>query len=69
MKKWRVWLNILTVLLLAVAVYLGRNQVVQAWNLLGKVNLWLFALIIPIQLLSYYAVGEVMFSYLRDKTN
>ncbi|MGE5327875.1 MAG: lysylphosphatidylglycerol synthase transmembrane domain-containing protein [Thiobacillus sp.] len=67
MKKWRIWLNIITIALLVLAVYLGRHQVAQAWGLIGKVNLWLFMLIIPIQFLSYYAVGEVMFSYLRDK--
>lgn len=34
---------------------------------MGHVNLWIFALIVPTQLLSYYATGETMFSYLRSK--
>lgn len=67
--KLRTWLNLITVLLLALAVFFGRHQLVQAWGLLGRVNLVIFFIIIPVQFLSYYAVGEVMFSYLRAKGN
>ncbi|NTW62432.1 hypothetical protein HGB25_03450, partial [Candidatus Saccharibacteria bacterium] len=65
--KMRTWINIITILLLGLAVYLARHQIVQAWGLVGRVNLWLFLLLIPIQFLSYFSVGEVMFSYLRSK--
>lgn len=65
--KFRTWLNIFTIILLALAVYLLRYQIVQAWLLLGKVDLRIFLLMLPVQFLSYYAVGEVMFSYLRSK--
>ena len=65
--KFRFWLNILTFLLLALAVYFTRDQIVQAWNMLGKVNLLIFSLLIPLQFFSYYAVGEVIFSYLKSK--
>ncbi len=65
--KFRTWINIITIVLLALAIYLGRHQITQAWGLMGHVNITLYLLIIPIQLMSYYAVGEVMFSYLRSK--
>lgn len=65
--KFRVWLNILTFLLLALAIYFTRDQIVQAWNMLGEVNLLIFSLLIPLQFFSYFAVGEVMFSYLKSK--
>jgi hypothetical protein len=65
--KFRTWLNIITILFLALAIYLARHQIVQAWMLLGKVDLRIFLLMIPIQLFSYFAIGEVMFSYLRAK--
>lgn len=67
--KFRTWLNIITVILLLVVVYFGWDQLVQAWGLMKSVNLWVFTLLIPVQLLSYYATGEVMFSYLRSKGN
>ena len=67
--KIRTWVNLITFILLVIAVFFGRHQIVQAWGLLGHVNLWIFALLLPIQFFSYYAVGEVMFSYLRSKGN
>jgi len=63
----RHWITIVTLLLLAVVVFFGWHQITEAWKLLGSVNLWIFFAILPIQLLSYFAVGEVLFSYLRSK--
>ena len=65
--KFRTWLNIITIFLLAVVVYFGWNQIVQAFGLLGGVNPWIFLLIIPLQFLSYFATGETMTSYLKKK--
>jgi uncharacterized protein (TIRG00374 family) len=65
--SFRMWVTIITVLLLAGTVYFGWSEIVDAWNLLGQVNLWILSLLIPIQLLSYYATGGLMFSYLRSK--
>lgn len=61
------WLSIATFLLIALIVFLSRHEIAQAWHLLGQVNIWILLLIIPIQLISYYAVGEMIFTYLRDK--
>ena len=65
--SFRSWLNIITFILLALVVYFGWDQIAQAWGLMGRVNLWIFALLGPVQFFSYYAVGEVIFSYLRSK--
>lgn len=35
--------------------------------MLGSVNLWILALLIPLQILVYYAAGEMVFEYLRSK--
>jgi len=67
--KLRTWINVITIILLALAVFFGRHQLVQAWGLLGGVDLRIFALLLPVQFFSYYSVGEVMFSYLRAKGN
>lgn len=60
-------LNIVTIVLIAVIFFLARHELAQAWDLLSRVNLWILALLLPLQLLSYYAVGEMIFSYINDK--
>lgn len=65
--KFRAWLSILTLALIALIIYLARHELVDAWHTLEKVNLWILALLIPAQVASYYAGGEIMFSYLREK--
>lgn len=63
------WLTTITLLLLALVIYFGRNEIVQAWALLDTVNIWILLLLIPIQLVSYYTTGGMIFSYLRSKGN
>lgn len=65
--KFRTWLNLITLLLLALLIFLGWNEIVRAVEAMKSANLWILAAIIPIQIFSYYAVGEVIFSYLRSK--
>lgn len=67
--SFRSWATIITFLLLALVVYFGWDQITMAWSLLGSVNLWIWALLIPVQLASYYATGGMIFSYLRSKGN
>lgn len=67
--SFRSWATIITFILLALLVFFGWDQITQAWNLLGQVNLLIWALLIPVQLLSYFTTGEMMFSYLRSKGN
>lgn len=54
-------------MLILVIIYLSRHELVHAWQLLEKVNIWILFLLIPGQLLMYYAGGEMMFSYLQAK--
>jgi uncharacterized protein (TIRG00374 family) len=65
----RGWLTILTIVLLVVVIFFTRHEVYKAWLLLDKLNLWILALIIPVQLFSYYCTGGMIFSYLRSKGN
>ena len=64
---FRSWVTIITFVLLAITVYFAWPEIIQAWGLMGRVNLWIFALLIPVQILSYYAVGGLIFSYLEAK--
>ncbi len=65
--SFRAWLSLLTVVILAVIVFASRKELVLAWELLGRVDLWILSLMIPMQILIYYAGGEMIFSYLRSK--
>lgn len=65
--SFRAWLSVVTLLLIAVIIYFSRHELVHAWELLGRVNVWILLLLLPMQLLVYFAAGEMTFSYLRAK--
>lgn len=67
--SFREWLSIITTILLVIVIYGAWPEITKAWGLLGSVNLWILALLIPVQIISYYATGEIIFSYLRKKGN
>lgn len=60
-------LSLGTLVLVAVLLYLSRHELVEAWRLLQTVDLAILAFIIPLQMLSYYAAGAMVFSYLKQK--
>jgi uncharacterized protein (TIRG00374 family) len=60
-------LSIVTILLIIVILYFARHELLHAWELLGRVNIWILLLLIPLQVLAYFASGEMIFSYLRAK--
>ena len=60
-------MSIVTVVVLAVIIFLSRHELHKAWDLLWQANIWLLLLLIPFQIIVYYAGGEMIFSYLRRK--
>lgn len=67
--SFRAWVTLISLVLLAVVVIFGWPEIVEAWNLVGQTNLWVLSLLIPVQILSYYATGGMIFSYLKSKGN
>lgn len=65
--SFRTWVSIITFLAIAFILYLTRHELYSAWQLLGRVNPYILALLIPAQLISYFAVGAMIFNYLRAK--
>jgi len=61
------WLNIVTLVLVALVVFFARKDLVKAWELLSQVNPWVFLLVIPLQFISYFASGATIFSYLKSR--
>lgn len=65
--SFRAWISAITLLLVGVILYFARSELYHAWTLLGQVNIWILALLLPMQLFTYYCAGEMTFSYLRAK--
>lgn len=65
--SFRAVLSVATAVLIVVILYLSRHELVRAWELLGQVDLWILLLLLPLQMVVYYAGGEMIFSYLRGK--
>lgn len=65
--SFRAWLSVVTFILIAVVLYFSRHELQHAWELLSQVNIWVLLLLLPAQILVYYAGGEMIFSYLRGK--
>jgi uncharacterized protein (TIRG00374 family) len=63
----KTWISIITFLLVVAILYASRYQLQKAWQLLGTVDISILLLLIPIQILSYYASGATVFSYLKEK--
>jgi uncharacterized protein (TIRG00374 family) len=64
---WRLWLNIATIVLIVLVIFFARHQLVEAWHLLTRVNIWILLLLIPVQFFSYYANSEIFLVYLRER--
>ena len=65
--SWRTRLNFATFVLIAVILILARRELVEAWHLMGRVNLLILLLLVPVQFASYYASTEIFFTYLRAR--
>jgi uncharacterized protein (TIRG00374 family) len=61
----KTWISIATFVLVAAIVYASRYELQKAWQLLGTVNIWILMLLLPLQIISYYAAGATVFSYLK----
>lgn len=54
-RRWKLIVNVMTIIALGVLVYALREQLVDTLSNLRKVNAWALLLIIPIELLNYHA--------------
>lgn len=69
MKKLslRTWISILTFVLIGIILFFSRKELLHAWSLMGKINMWVLLMLVPVVIVGYLAVGEMVFSYLRQK--
>jgi uncharacterized membrane protein YbhN (UPF0104 family) len=69
-RNWKLLLNVITLILLCLLVYAIRDQIVDTFNNLHKVNLWVIALMVPIQVVNYHAQTKMyqgLFGAVGDK--
>ena len=70
MKKrlsFRLWLSVVTLLLIALILFFSRGELVYAWGLLEKIDFGKLVWVLPFIVIGYMATGEMVFSYLRQK--
>lgn len=67
--SFRGWLTLVTLVLLTIVIIAAWPEIMEAWALVGQVDLRILLLLIPVQFLSYYATGGMIFSYLSSKGN
>lgn len=68
-KDFKFWLNIITILALILLVAVSRHQVVDAFKKLGDLNGVALLLIVPLQILNYYAVARLYKDYFKSQGN
>lgn len=70
-QRWylspRVWISILTALLVVAIVVAAWPTVLEAFRSLPLVNPWIMALLVPVQLASFAVTGEALFAFLRAR--
>lgn len=69
-RRWKLLLNIVTIVALLLFAYFLREDLGDTLNNLGKVNAWLLLLLIPIQLVNYHAQTKMyqgMFAIVGNK--
>ena len=55
-------MSLVTLAVLVLIIFLSRAELVRAWELLGRANIWLLMLLLPFQIIVYFAGGEMIFA-------
>lgn len=66
-RSGRFWVSAATVVVVGGIIWGAWPQVIEAIGSLATVNLWVLALLVPVQLASFAVTGEVLYSFLRSR--
>ncbi len=58
-RNWKVIVNLVTVAALLILIFAIRQQIIDTFNNLAKVNIWILALMIPLQVANYHAQTRI----------
>lgn len=64
-KSIKFWVNVVTAVALLIVIVAARDQIVDAFQTFGSLNLVWLVLVIPIQIGNYLSVGKFYQSYLK----
>lgn len=67
--NWKFWLTFVTFALMTILVVFNWQDIIKAGVILtsGRINIYILAIILPIQLICYFGRGEIVYLYLRSK--
>ena len=65
-KSFKLWLNVVTIIALAVLVFVSRKQIGDAFHELVNLNYFWLLMIIPLQIGNYTSTAKYYQSYLRN---
>ncbi len=63
--KFKVWLNVVTFLAIALVIYFGWQDIVLAFQKMATLNIWVLSLIIPAQFLSFFGLSKLYFYFFK----
>lgn len=69
-RRWKLLLNIVTVIAMGVLIFAIHEQLIETLKNLAKVNAWLLLLLIPVQVANYHAQAKMyqgLFAMLGNK--
>ncbi len=69
MSKFKIVVNIITLIAFVVLIYLSRNQIQETLTQLPDIAWWFLVLQIPVQLVSYLAIAHLYYSYFQSIAN
>lgn len=64
-RNWRLIVNVATIVALVVLVFLIRDQIVETYQHLDEVNLWILSLMLPLTILGYHAQTRLYLDLFR----
>ena len=66
MSKFKIIVNIITLIAFVVLIYLSRNQIQETLTQLPDIAWWFLLLQIPVQLISYLTIAHLYYSYFQS---
>jgi uncharacterized protein (TIRG00374 family) len=58
-RRWKLLLNIATLIALAVLIFATRHQLLETLKNFSRVNIWILLLVLPIEYLNYHAQAKL----------
>jgi putative heme transporter len=65
-RNFKFWINVVTILALAILIILSHKSILEAFKKLGDLNAAALLLMIPLQALNYYAVARLYQDYFKS---